>query len=422
MYRWARSIWRSRWIPGSLRKKASPLVNATLNQIAPLTVRLARHGATPKPGPLLVSGLLSSSKGIGRAGRLTIAALRSAGLNPATHDLTPLLDESAPHASELPGQDNTGVWILHCNAPEAMYALTHLDPGTWRHRYRIGYWAWELPKAPSEWKRAASFFHEIWTPSTFTQQAFAGVKPLVRVMPHAVNLEPELPDQIVKNDDCVTCLAMGDLRSSLWRKNLFGAVSAYCKAMPNPHDGVRLVVKIQSDHTSNAGRLELENNCAGRPDIVIIDKRLGDREVLELIASADIFISLHRAEGFGLTLAEAMHWSIPVVATGWSGNVDFMRSVPELLVPYTMTHAHDPASVYRVKGADWADPDLDSAATIVRQLIDNPHMRAELGRKARTAVQDLGEEWAPDVLQAMNWSRYLTRNVPAQSVNGSIFS
>ena len=107
----------------------------------------------------------------------------------------------------------------------------------------------------------------------------------------------------------------------------------------------------------------------------------GDRHALT--ACADIVLSLHRGEGFGLVLAEAMLLGKPVIATGWSGNTDFMGCMNAALVSYRLVPARDDRSVYR---GQWAEPDVAEAASLLRALADDPTRRIALGERARVST------------------------------------
>jgi glycosyltransferase involved in cell wall biosynthesis len=397
----ARQAWRA-IAPASMRSVAQPLVA----MLAERRVRqaLAQGEPAAAPGPLVVSGLLSESKGVSQAARLTVVGLRAAGYLPVEHDLRPLLAAGPGASGKLPVDRPGGVWITHINAPEAMHALAYLDSAQWLGRRRIGFWAYELPRVPALWVRASEFFHEIWAPSHFVADALAtsGVTKPVRVMPHPAALAKidARPDrtafQIPASDFVV--LAMGDLRSSAMRKNLIGAIEIYKRAFPGTGDGSRLILKVQSANAHPRFRKAAGLAAAGRPDILFFTDDLSPTEIGRFIASCDVLLSPHRSEGFGLPLAEAFLAGVPALATGWSGNLDFMSDLPELTIRHTLVPVRDPFGVYRARGQSWAEPDSDDAVAKLKALAASPDLRARLAARGRAAVEAQASAWSRETL------------------------
>lgn len=347
------------------------------------------------PGQLVVSGFINGTKGISRAVRLTLQGVRAAGISPAPHDIATLFEAGDSSEARLPFDRPGGVWLLHANAPEAIAAMSRIHERNWAGRYRIGYWAYELPRIPLQWVRAARAFHEIWAPSRFVADAIAasGVTTPVRVMPHPVMLGP-LPFAHDPTSNDFTVLAMGDLKSSAARKNLIGAIDIYKRAFPEASSTKRLILKVQSDDVRPQFRDAALAAASGRRDIVFRTGSVNDIEIGQLIADSSVLLSPHRSEGFGLTLAEAFLAGIPALATGWSGNMDFMADVPELLIAHTLVPVRDPAGIYRAHGLKWADPDIEDAAAKLRKLAASPGLRREVAARGRSAVQGQMEAWS----------------------------
>jgi glycosyltransferase involved in cell wall biosynthesis len=392
-------VWR-RTVPGSLRRLAGPAVSL----LAERRVRaaLAEHEHPFQPGPLIVSGLIAETKGVSEASRLTIVGLRHAGFAPIVHDIRPVFTEGPGARATLLSDQAGGVWITHVNAPEAVHALAYLDPVQWRGRYRIGYWAYELPRVPASWVRASAAFHELWVPSQFVANALidSGITRPVRVMPHPVSATWQ-PAQGVRpapvHSDCFMVLATGDLRSSAWRKNLLGAIEIYKRAFPVQGKS-RLIVKLQSGDAHPRFHRAAAVSAAGRADISMMADSLSSEEMRRLIASCDVILSPHRSEGYGLTLAEGFLAGVPALATGWSGNVDFMGGLDELLIAHTLVPVRDPSGVYRAATQSWAEPDLDDGAQKLKALYASPVRRAELARLGMQAVQSQMDRWSRESL------------------------
>lgn len=299
--------------------------------------------------------------------------------------------------------------MLHVNAPDGVAALAGVAPDAWRGRYRIGYWAYELPMLPKDWVNASLAFHEIWVPSRFVADAAAaaGIKTPVRVMPHPVSLSDgrgrrARPRFDFQEAECVV-LAMGDLLSSATRKNLIGAINIYRAAFPETI-ATRLVVKTQSGAAHPKFAQLARSAAQGRSDITFLSDSMSQEDVASLIASSDVLLSPHRAEGFGLPMAEAFLAGIPALATGWSGNLDFMSDLPELLIRHTMTLVDDPYRIYKGPSLQWVEPDLNDAVIKLRALAASPDLRATLAARGRSAVEALAGAWSNDTLSNSEWA------------------
>ncbi|HEV7689379.1 MAG TPA: glycosyltransferase [Hyphomonadaceae bacterium] len=393
--------------PAPLRGLAQPVMAAVTERR--VLAALASSEPEFRPGPLVVSGLFSEGRGISQAAHLTLAGLQAAGLQPVQHDLRPLIAAGPGANAHLPF-DPGGVWLTHVNAPEAMHALSYLDPASWRGRYRIGFWVWELERVPAAWVRAARAFHEIWVPSRFVANAMkaSGVITPIRVMPHPVALgappRRNRPAFQLAADDFFV-LSMGDLRSSLTRKNLLGAISIYARAFPEPRPGCRMIVKVQSTDPHPAIDTAVSTAIAGRPDIALLADSLSTADAQSLIASADVILSPHRSEGFGLPLAEAFLAGVPALATGWSGNLDFMAEVPDLLIRHSLAPVADPHGIYKAHGQRWAEPDEQDAVAKLRRLAEIPALRTDLAAKGRKAVEGQASAWSREALSGSELAR-----------------
>lgn len=403
-----KGVWRN-LAPAGLRTAMQPLVT----HLAERRMRAALAAPEPAqaPGPLIVSGLLSETKGVSEAARLTLWGMEAAGYQPIAHNLRRTLDLGPGGRGKLPGDRPGGVWLLHVNAPEAIHVLAYLDPASWRGRYRIGYWAYELPRLPALWVRAAPAFHEIWVPSRFVADSLAasGVKTPVRIMPHPVALGRDRPPpaDAARGDRPFTVIAMGDVASSPTRKNLFGAIDIFRRAFPAPGKA-KLIVKMQG-RVGDAGLKLVTEHAGGRADIAIIADSLSGADLSKLIASADVLLSPHRAEGFGLPLAEAFLLGVPALATGWSGNLDFMEGLPELLIRSSLAPVRDPFGVYPLRDQDWADPDVEDGATKLKVLAADPDLRARLAAKGKQAVERLSLAWTRGTLDETVLGRLVLR-------------
>lgn len=356
----------------------------------------------PRPnGRILISGYFNEALGIGVAGRLVADKLQSAGHSVVREDLRPsergLLTRPA---HPLPPGLEAPVWLIAANPPEARIALFSRDVAAWRNTYRIGLWHWESSLAPADWADTARWFHEIWVSSDFTAEAIAAAmrragRPAdtvkLRVRPLPVAVPDTLPARPAGGK--VRVLMLFDPRSDFERKNPMAVVEAWRTAFPEPANSAELVVKSLAGAERYPAFRDLLKRVEGRPDIHIRAETLSPVETTALIAGSDIVVSLHRGEGFGLTLAEAMAHGVTAVATAWSGNLQFMTPDNSILVPCTLVAA---APGYNGPAAQWADPDVSAAAKALKAAIGDRPLREGLGLRAHSDVAALDAAWQSD--------------------------
>jgi glycosyltransferase involved in cell wall biosynthesis len=372
-------IWRS--LPPVLRRQ---VMARTSSWIAPRP-----RPVTPPAAPgIAIVGEMSRASGLGEGARIMAATARELNIPVWTIDLPPPIDrnnEVAVSPSVLPPPRVP--LVLHINAPTLPLALLRLPGSITRNRAIVGYWAWEMPEIPPEWRPALACVNQVWVPSRFTAAALEPLLPgRVKVVPPALGLVPPIPSSASRADfglpdDAVVVLVSFNLASSLARKNPFAAIAAFRGAFGDRPDRI-LVLKIGHPEHAPADFARLRQ-MAQAPNIRIETRVLQPEDRHALTARADIVLSLHRGEGFGLVMAEAMLLGKAVVATGWSGNTDFMDNANSALVPYRLAPARDDRAVYR---GLWAEPDVAEAATILRALADEPARRQTMGACARAGL------------------------------------
>lgn len=343
-------------------------------------------------GPVIVAGMFRTGNGLGRAARACFEALQAEGMNPVAVDLSSILRQVDLETSiplETLVQKNRGTLIVFSNPPELERALLCLGLRRWHNWRIIGAWAWELPSAPRAWQRQTRFVSEIWAPSQFVAKAFeARYNRPVRVVPHFVPpAEQENSDQGTgDNVHPVRVLTLADARSSLVRKNPAAAVRMFRAAFPGTAPA-ELVVKCRNLSLFPAYASELREAVNGDTRIRILDETLSEADHHALLNRSNIVLSAHRSEGFGLHLAEAMAQGKSVVATGWSGNLEFMSETSSMLLPYTLRPVVDRTGVYASDpDMTWADAEFDAAVEALRKLGEDTDLRERLGRAARAAI------------------------------------
>jgi len=338
--------------------------------------------------PIIVAGVLSTASGLGESARLCHDALKAAGHSVYGVDLSASLMQDSDVA-DFKFQDGraltgAGTLILHVNSPLVPLAMWRLGRLFVRQKYIVGYWAWELARVPTDWRHGVRFVREIWVPSQFAAES---VRPIagertVRVIPHPVVVlgAPKSQRQPSVNRP-FTVLTMFNMASGFTRKNPLAAIEAFRLAFGND-PATRLVIKVSNMTSFQPGAIQLSQAVRRNTNIVILDATIGRAELDRLYADADIVISLHRSEGFGLSIAEAMKHGIATVATDWSGNRDFLNHKTGIPIPYKMIPAEDPQGTYQQRAMDWADADVNAAAKALRGLRDDPQLRVRLGQSA----------------------------------------
>jgi glycosyltransferase involved in cell wall biosynthesis len=390
-------LWQK--MPAGLRRAAWRQATAAL---AP------RPDATPPPAShgVAVCGEWQRASGLGEGARLMQAGLESLGVANWLIDIVPPLPGTpATTASAMPPG---GVpLVLHVNAPMLPDALRRLPKGALQGRRIIGYWAWELPVAPPAWHTGARFVHEIWAPSRFTAAALEKLAPgRVRVVPHPVAAAPPRPSHLTRADfglpdGAFVVLTSFSLASSFARKNPLAAIAAFRHAFAETPQAVLMLKIAHADHY--AGDLEtLRRAAAGAANIRFDTRTLPQADNHALTACADVVLSLHRSEGFGLVPAEAMMLGKPVVATDWSATAEFIDTETGIPIPYTLVPAIDPRGVFQAPRALWAEADVPAAAAALRLLAGNPEHRMALGARARAAAtQRLGTGPLREAVQSL---------------------
>jgi glycosyltransferase involved in cell wall biosynthesis len=352
-----------------------------------------------------VIGFLDDALGLAQAARLYIDALSAARVPVSTTAIAPDPPAALPReTTRRAGQRNHAelrtpsepAFNLACLNGDHLVRLACSGEGeVLARRPTIGQWAWETDVLPADWLPAFQLLEEIWTFSSFVGDNLGRLSPVpVVVIPMAVSVPDPAGAQLpFARDDRFTFLFMFDFFSTLRRKNAAGLIEAFTRAFA-PGDGPRLLLKTINGRLRPEAEAELRRQAAQHADIELVDVYLDPAQNAALLARADCYVSLHRSEGFGLTLAESMAVGTPVIATGYSGNTDFTTSENSYLVDWTPTRVGPDCEIYPSNGS-WAEPNLDHAAELMRRVWERPE---EARARAQRARADIHRLYAPEVV------------------------
>ncbi|HEX3554152.1 MAG TPA: glycosyltransferase [Thermoanaerobaculia bacterium] len=392
---WRRQAWARLWWERQRRRgKQAGAQRAAAERPAAdaataVTATVARAAG---PTGFNVIGWSTAPTGVGEACRGTLAALENAGLGCALWPLDGRTDGApgavaAGTAQGLPYE----VSLYHVNADMMETVQSRLPRGFTAGRHRIGYWFWELAHFPLSFAPAFRHVDEVWAPSRFCQQAFQSVATVeVRRVPPCVvpgTAAPASREALGIAAESFLFLFAFDALSVPERKNPAGLLAAFTRVARESRRPVHLLVKLNHAEAEPVFAAELQRRCAGLP-VTLLTGTLRRDHLDGLTAACDAYVSLHRSEGLGLPLIEAMYRGKPVIATGYGGVTDFLDEETGFVVRHGLTTLERPLGPYPA-GAVWAEPDAEHAAALMLALAAAPEAAAAKVAAARRRVLEL---------------------------------
>jgi glycosyltransferase involved in cell wall biosynthesis len=358
--------------------------------IEPGRVITAKAAVTPSASLPLVNviGYPQGATGIGTLIQRYIRTLEYIGCPFRILDIS-----SAERTPRLDGQVN----LVCCDIDSYFSLRGRFGEELFLDRYNIGLWSWELPSFPEKWNDRFAYFDEVWTPTAFIASAVAPVAPLP-----VITLPPQLTTALhgdrnagrqrlgVADGEYVFTFIF-NFHSRVQRKNPLAAIDAFSAAFSGG-EPARLVIKcVNADFDSDHFRL-MQQRAEGRR-ISFHDGHWSAQEMSDLMEASDCYVSLHRAEGLALTITDAMASAKPVIATGWSGNMEFMNVRNSFPVRYEPVRLQEDVVHYQ-KGEVWAEPSISHAATLMREVFS---CQAEARERGRAAQDDLARSHSIEV-------------------------
>lgn len=282
--------------------------------------------------------------------------------------------------------------IVCINPDNSFHLRTQAPLNVLGDRYVIANWYWELPELPDEWLKEFEYVDEVWAASQFISDAVSRKSPVpvVRIPPVVMLSEGAglSRSQLGLPDNRYLFLAMFDTNSVLQRKNPLGVLRAFKAAFDGSNSDVGLVMKFNNPDYREPLLQAVREEMGGREDIFVIDRIMTRAEVTSLIKACDCFVSLHRAEGFGLGPAEAMSLAKPAIITNWSGNVDYMTPENSIAIDYEVVKLGQDYGPYKAD-QHWAEPNIEQASYWMKKLCSDPAIGHRLGRHARETIATL---------------------------------
>ncbi|MEG4217932.1 glycosyltransferase [Microcoleus sp. Pol14C6] len=338
-----------------------------------------------------IAGYINGEFGIGEGVRANIRAAEAAGIPFALNNFTRSPHRKKDTTYQNFSQDNPyPVNLIQVNADEVATFIKHTSSSYFHKKYNIGFWAWELPAFPPEWQPAFNHFHEIWTYSNYCAEAIAAVAPIpvIKIMPSIALPAPSLKREALnlpKNK--FIFLFVFDFSSRIERKNTLATIKAFKQAF-GEDNSVLLVIKSSNSNKFSAAQASLNSAIANNLNIQHLDGYLSKNKLNGLLYNCDCYVSLHRCEGFGLTMAEAMFYGKPVIATDYSSNTEFMNVGNSYLVKYKLIQIEKDFGPYK-QGNVWAEPDVEHAADLMRHVFNNYQEAQQVGRIAADEIKTL---------------------------------
>ncbi len=346
------------------------------------------------PAGVNVSGYLDTESGMGEAARASIRSIQAAGLPVALNNVpSKLRAHDRSHADAFVAGNPHPFNLVHLNADNMGWFAASRGRGYFRNRYTIGFWFWELSTFRDEWLPFFGYVDEVWVATEFVRASIQASTslPVVR-MPLPIVLPPApalsrahfgLPAE------GAVFLYAFDVSSQTERKFPLGAVRAFRRAALERPQAV-LVLKFTNGEYDRAAVRRLHEEAAGL-NVIMLNGYMDRAELTGLLQVADCYLSPHRAEGFGLSLLEAMSLGKPVIATNYSGNVDFMTADNSYPIDYRLVALTRDYGPY-MRGAEWADPDLDHIAALIRHVVEHQDEAKTRGARAQS---DVAQGWTP---------------------------
>lgn len=393
------SVLKKLWhfFPISFRRRWGQKLNDyKQNNIAKNLPQIGQYNAREIKSVAII-GFFTTPSGIGQAVRLLSEEIKINGIKIYEIDCSPILDNRLQINIDENDLNKVDAIIYAVNPDVLIHVLQNMTLGQLNGKKIIGYWVWELPLAPKKWKMVKHLVHEIWTPSEFSKQALSKVfEQPIKVVNHPAAIKPPLKNNLnsreqvrgavkIPNDAFVGFQSIS-FASSLERKNTIDAISIFIETF-SENENAYFIIRYHgaNEYPLSLQRLKLAASKREK-QIILIDAKNCENELFDFYNASDAYISLHRSEGFGLNLAEAMLFGLPIIATNWSGNLEFCNPKNSVLVDFELIKVHDFEGIYNNPKSYWASPVFDDAKNKLRRLADDVDFRNSIARNGQKEI------------------------------------
>ncbi|NIF07909.1 glycosyltransferase family 4 protein [Chryseobacterium sp. Tr-659] len=368
-----------------------------------------------------VFGFIGGEFGLGEAVRLIIKALNKAEIPVSliNYDIKTNHRHNDDTFKNLNNEAVHDVNLVLLGPSEGKKILIHYPEDFFKNKYNIFYLNWESEYIPQEYIDNLSFYDEIWVPAQYCKDILAQYLNIpVHVIPYPIEIEvDDEADQEADTfyqKDAFNFFFMFDYNSTLERKNTLNLISAFKKAFEKNDQSVFLTIKTSKSARFTKEREQLESSIKGYQNIKIVEQIYDKQTLHKIIRGCDAYVSLHRSEGFGLTMAEAMFFGKPVIATNYSGNLQFMNADNSFLVDFKKTKI-DSSIINYDSNTIWSEPNVDHASELMKMVKENSETVKDLALKGQQtilhdfSVKRIGE-LVNDTIQHISFEPNLLKN------------
>ena len=338
-----------------------------------------------------LAGYFTGQFGVAESSRAFARALKLAGVPLVLNNLVAEIHgERVAKDTKFSSNNPFAINLIHVNADQAEQFFRSRPAAYTEARRNIGIWYWELSTFPARWFSAFRFYNELWVASSFTHEALSKISPIpvvkitypLFVDTDVINVAPR--KRFGFPDGVFVFLFAFDFLSVVERKNPFGLLKAFEQAFGRDEKALLVLYYINGSVNPVAARML--KDAASDLNVRIIDSHLSAPDYMTLLVASDCYVSLHRSEGLGLIMAQAMYLGKPVIATAYSGNMDFMNINNSLQVKYDIVELDRDYGPYK-KGAEWAEPNVGHAAQLMRWVYENREQAKAIGKRGSIDVR-----------------------------------
>lgn len=325
-----------------------------------------------------VIGYINGEFGLGEAVRLLIKAIKNQNIPVAliNYDVATFHRHTDTTFTDFTLNAPYSVNLILLGPTEGVRVLNrYKDTNIFKSKYNIFYLNWESEHFPLEYINNLSVYDEIWVPAQYCKDSLKRhFRKTINVIPYPIEIA--LQDNIDEiatsffNKNSFNFLFIFDYNSTLERKNTLNLIEAFQLAFESNDSSVSLTIKTSRSTRFKNEKKSIFDKISNHKNIFIVEEIFEKNTLHNIINSCDCYVSLHRSEGFGLTMAEAMYFSKPVIATGYSGNLEFMDHENSFLVDYEMTKIDSDITNYE-KNTIWSNPNVKHASELMKLVRTN---------------------------------------------------